>query len=433
MPLSGTEIRLPYQFKPRSYQKGLFYAIRQRRFTRAVAVWHRRAGKDKTLVNLISAMAHVRVGAYYYFFPSYAQGRKILWDGIDRDGFPFMGHIPKELRQSTNNTEMKIKLRNGSLIQVVGSDNIDTIVGTNPVGCVFSEYALQDPRGWDFVRPILRENQGWAAFNYTPRGHNHGYDLYRMARSNPDWFCEVLTITDTGVMAEADVQAERAAGMDEELILQEFYCSFDAAIPGAYYAAVLRQARSEGRIGDVPIDRSLRVWTFWDLGMDDSTAIWFVQFAGRECRAVDYYEYAGEGLEHYFGVLDKKAEEHGWMYGGHVAPHDIQVRELGTGKSRWETAASKGVRFQVSPKIESQMDGIEAVRRVFPKCWFDETRCGPGLDALANYRAEWDDKHRVARLRPLHDWSSHGSKAFETFAVYQTGAKRFKGLDGAFS
>lgn len=410
----------------------MFNAIRSGWKRRSVSVWHRRAGKDKTLINLMADMSCRRVGAYYYFFPSYTQGRKIIWDGIDRDGFPFMSHIPNELRASTNNTEMKIKLRNGSLFQVVGSDNIDTIVGTNPVGCVFSEYALQDPRGWDFVRPILRENGGWAAFNYTPRGHNHGYDLYRMARVNPAWFCEVLTIEDTGVLSEADVQAERDAGMDEDLVQQEFFCSFESAIPGAYYANILRQARKDGRIGDVPVDPSLRAWTFWDLGMDDSTAIWFLQFAGREVRCVDYYESSGEGLGFYFRVLEEKADEHHWMYGGHVAPHDIKVRELGTGKSRWESAAAQGVRFAVCPRIESQMDGIEAVRQVFGACWFDETRCAKGLDALANYQAGYDETNKVTRLRPLHNWASHGAKAFETFAVYQVGAKRFQGLGRAF-
>jgi len=426
-------IDLPYNFKPREYQRALFNAIRLKRYSRAVSVWHRRAGKDKTLINLVADMSHDRVGAYYYFFPSYAQGRKIIWDGIDRDGFPFMGHIPNELRAATNQNEMKIKLRCGSLFQVVGSDNIDSVVGTNPVGCVFSEFALQDPRGWDFVRPILRENGGWAVFNYTPRGHNHGYDLYRMAGENRDWFCERLTIDDTGVMSAEDIQSERDAGMDEDLIQQEFYCSFEASVPGAYYARALREARDQGRIGVVPPDLSCRVNTYWDLGMDDATTIWFIQSVGREWRAVDYYEHSGEGLEWYFDVLRDRAAERGWIYGVHVAPHDIKVRELGTGKSRLETAAALGVQFQVAPKIESQQDGIQAVREIIPGVWFDEGACGRGIDALANYRAEYDESAKVTRSRPVHDWASHGAKGFEVFAVYHKAAKRFTGLERAFS
>jgi hypothetical protein len=226
-------------------------------FKRGVAVWHRRAGKDKTLLNLIIKEAHKRVGVYYYFFPTYNQGRKVLWDGIDRNGFRYMDHIPEELRENTNQQEMKIKLKCGSVIQIIGTDNIDAIMGTNPVGCVFSEYSLQSPAAWDLIRPILAENGGWAVFNYTPRGRNHGFELYEMARHNPEWYCELLTIDDTGAVTSDTVQEERAAGMPEEMIEQEFYCSFNASLAKCFFSGALdgHKETAKGMIGKLTRDK----------------------------------------------------------------------------------------------------------------------------------------------------------------------------------
>jgi len=181
------------------------------------------------MINIMAKEALKRVGSYYYFFPSYKQGRRIIWDGMDRNGFPFQGHIPQEIRSKTNDQEMKIKLKNGSIIQIVGTDDIDAVVGSNPVGCVFSEYALQKPDAWTFIRPILVENDGWAIFNSTPRGLNHFHEIYQTAIRESDWFSELLTIDDTGVMTEADIQKERDEGMSESLIRQEYYCDFSAS------------------------------------------------------------------------------------------------------------------------------------------------------------------------------------------------------------
>ena len=228
------EIDLPYNYEPRGYQLPLCRALDEG-YKRAVAVWHRRSGKDKSLLNIMVKEAFKRVGIYYYFFPTYKQGRMILWDGVDRDGFAFLNHIPEDLRASTNNQEMKIKLTNGSMIQVVGTDDIDRIVGTNPVGCVFSEYALQRPEAWDFIRPILRENDGWAIFNFTPRGLNHGYSIYKMAVESDDWFCELLDVNMTlrpdgsPVITLDMIEKERAEGMSENMIMQEYYCDFTAS------------------------------------------------------------------------------------------------------------------------------------------------------------------------------------------------------------
>jgi phage terminase large subunit len=421
------QIQLPHKFDPRAYQLPLLAAM-DRGYLRAVCLWHRRAGKDKCLCNFVSKKMMERVGAYYYFFPTYKQGKKILWDGMDRDGFKFTDHFPKELRFRTDNTEMLIqyvhpvkreadgKPSPGSIFQVIGTDKIDSIVGTNPVGAVFSEYALQDPAAWDFIRPILAENGGWAIFNYTPRGHNRK-TLWDMARKNPDvWFTQKLTVDDTKVIPPAVLEAERQEMLEQTghdgLFMQEYYVSFDAPVQGAYYGRQMIQAERDGRITNVPWEASLPVDTYWDLGMDDSMTIWFVQSVGREVRLIDYLENNGEGLQFYAKELAAKP----YTYGRHHAPHDIEVRELGTGASRRDTARKLGLSFQVVPNLGLE-DGIDAARNLIPKCWFDQRKCERGINALNSYEKEWDEKNKVYKSHPLHNWASHGADAFRYVAV----------------
>lgn len=357
-----------------------------------------------------------RVGQYFYFLPTYKQGRKIIWDGIDGSGFKLLDHIPKELRVKTNDQEMKIELVNGSIFQVVGTDNVDSIVGTNPVGCVFSEYSLQDPQAWDFIRPILAENGGWALFLFTPRGKNHAYSLYRLAKKSPEWFAQLLTAEDTeaipGDVLKQELEEIIQKNGNDALYMQEYMCSFEVPIQGSYYGSQLSQLAKMGRIGRIPIEPSLPVHTAWDLGVGDSTSIWFFQLLGREVRIIDYFEASGEGLAFYAKELKKKD----YLYGVHLAPHDIQVRELGTGKTRIETARQLGIEFTVVPR-HSIEDGIEAVRNLLPKCWFDEERTEKGLSALRSYRKEWDERNQTWKAKPVHDWSSHAADAFRYLAV----------------
>jgi len=406
------QIQAPYNFVPRDYQIPFWNAMREKK--RAVLVHHRRAGKDKLAFNFLVKEAWKRVGNYYYFFPTYNQGRKILWDGKDKTGFPFLGHVPKEMRSGDpNSTEMKVPLANGSLIQVVGSDNIDSIVGTNPVGCVFSEYPLQDPRGWDFVRPILRENGGWAVFAYTPRGKNHGWTLYEDARTNPDneWFCERLTVADTfgrgGTMSPEDVEKERRAGMRDNLIEQEFYVSFEAAVENAVFGDQVYAARREKRICRVPWEARVPVDTYWDIGWDDPTAIWFVQNIRNEVRLIDCYESRLSSLEHYIGVLRNKP----YVYGRHVLPHDAGYKDMKEGKSTQEVGQSLGMSFDIGQKLNKQ-DQIQAARSIFNRCWFDEDKCQKGFDALSSYHFAYDDEKKILSKVPKHDWASHFSDAF---------------------
>ena len=361
--------------------------------------------------------AFQRKGTYYYFFPTSAQGKKVIWDGIGKEGFRFLDHIPKEIRRGQDETEMRVELVNGSAIQVIGTDNIDRVMGTNPAGCVFAEYSLQDPRAWEYIRPILRENDGWAIFNFLPRGKNHAYQLHQHAKANPEeWFAETLTVDDTGQAHLA--AAELKDGMSEEMVNQEYYCSFEGVQFGAYYGKQLQQAENDKRIGNVPYETELGVETWWDLGIGDSTAIWFTQSIGREIRVIDYYEASGEGFPHYAKVLQSKP----YVYSQHHAPHDIEVRELGSGRSRKEVAANLGIVFQVVPNIPIE-DGIEAGRSILSRCWFDKVKCERGLNALASYHKDWDDKLKTWRSQPKHDWASHGADAFRYLAVGHKTAK----------
>lgn len=353
-----------------------------------------------------------RPGLYWHMLPTYQQGRKIVWDGYTGDGTPFLAAWPEELIANLNNTEMKIELETGSTWQVVGTDNVDRLVGANPVGCVLSEYSLQDPRAWNYVRPILAENGGWALFIYTPRGRNHGYDLLEMARGNPDWFAQVLTRDDTHAIGEDAVEAERAAGMPEEMVQQEFYCSFDAALVGAYYSEHLSRAYEEERIVDFPYEEDLPVHTAWDLGMHDATAIWFWQEVGDEYRFLDYYEGQGMGLREYIQILQSR----GYVYGDHYGPWDLAVRELGTGKSRQEVALSLGLRFRIAPKLPVQ-EGIDTIRRMFTKFYFHRKNTLRGVEALKQYRKEFDHKRGEYSAKPVHDWTSHAADALRTFAI----------------
>lgn len=390
---------------------------------RAVAVWHRRAGKDSTSMNYTITEALENPGVYWHMLPTQKQARKVVWDGIDRAGRRMIDQCcPKELRNATRSQEMQIELKSGSIWQLCGSDNFDALVGANPKGVIFSEWSLCNPRAWDYIRPILAENGGWAIFIYTARGKNHGYTMAEMARNNPKWFYSRLTVDDTQrpdgspIISQEAIQDDRDAGMSEDMIQQEYYCSFDAAIVGAYYSKEIASAHNDKRIGFVPIEASLQVHTFWDLGIGDDMTIWFVQAVGKEIRCINYYENNGEGMAHYISYLDKFKREHNIDYGDHYAPHDIEARELMSGRSRKDTALDMGIVFITVPRVSIIADGIEATRKIFPRVWFDETRCELGINALASYRREYNEKLDTYSDRPVHDWASNGADAFRQMA-----------------
>lgn len=402
-------LTLPYNYQPRGYQLPFLKAM-DNGIKRAVCVWHRRAGKDKTFINMTAKKMFERVGTYYYYFPTMTMGRKIFWDGIDREGQPFLDHFPDSAFPGRKNDIMQIKARNGSIFQIIGTDRLD-VVGTNPVGCVFSEYSLQNPQGWEYVRPILAENGGWAGFNFTPRGYNHAKDLYDMAMNNPDWYCSLLTVDDTNAISQEAINDERKAGMSDAMIQQEFYCSFELGLEGSYYANIIAELRRKKQICSVPHDPSCQVFTAWDLGFD-CTSIWFFQLVGHEVHLIDYYDNTGKPIDFYIDILVKRKADNNYNYGLFYMPHDSNKREMTSNTTL--SAAIKKLGYDVKT-LERELNvdvGINRVMQTMPRCWFDAVKCEQGLIALMNYRREFNEKLRVFMERHVHDWASHPADSF---------------------
>lgn len=405
----------------RPYQRDAWTALEDG-IKRVMLIWHRRSGKDDVALGWTACSAVQRPASYWHMLPEYAQARKAIWTAVN----PHSGkrrideHFPEAIRNHPREQTMEVPFKNGALWQVVGSDNYNSLVGATPAGVVGSEWALADPRAWAFLRPMLLESDGWAMFVTTPRGRNHAWRMYEEAKNDPNWFVQKLTVDDTGVFSQAQLDAElrelvRELGEDdgEAIFRQEYYCDFNAAIVGAYYSKEMLRAEHDGRIGDVPYDPGLPVWTAWDLGIGDSTAIWFAQISGASLRIIDYYEASGVGLDHYAKVLREK----GYTYQSpHLMPHDAAHKDLTTGKERTVTLRQLGISARVLPASAVE-DGIQAARRLIARCWFDKTKCRRGIDALQSYRREWDEDNKVFKKRPLHDWSSHGADAFRYLAM----------------
>lgn len=416
-------IELPANWAPRAYQRTLWQYL-EHGGKRADVAAHRRWGKDDIALNRAACAAFERVGTYWHMLPEAAQARKAIWDAIN----PHTGRrrideaFPKELRANTREQDMLIRFVNGSTWQVLGSDNYDSLVGSPPVGVVFSEWALAKPDAWTYTRPILAENGGWALFIWTPRGRNHATRAFEAREQDDTWFTLRSPATETDVFTAEQLAKEKAeliseTGSEEEgsaKYASEYMVDFNAAVPGSYYGSLMTKAQEDGRICRVPYDPSLKVETAWDLGISDYTTIWFFQQVGREVRAIDYYEVGGEGLQ---TIVKNAIADKPYVYGNHYLPHDVKVRELGNGgRSRLETLESLGVRnIQVGVPAEPE-DRVNAARSIIPITWFDAERCAVGLDRLKNYRKAWN-KQRSIYTGPLHDENSHGADAFGEFAV----------------
>jgi phage terminase large subunit len=407
------EISLPYAWEPRDYQIPFWRAM-ERGCQRALLCWHRRAGKDLTAFNwALFDMAVLHPGGqWWHVWPSYEQGRKGWWDGADNKGRRFLDYIPKELVKRRREDMMMLELVNGSIYRVVGGDDPDRLVGANPVGLIMTEYSLHNPAAWDYLRPILAANEGSAIFPFTPRGRNHAHELFVNVQDDPKWFKSLLSIEDTKALSLSVLDDERAAGMTEELIQQEYYCSFNAPMSGAYYAEQIKAAEQEGRIRSVPYDRNLEVETWWDLGRRDANAIWFVQRFFDELRVIDYEEASGKSLDEWVKIVREKP----YIYSGHIAPHDIEVEEYSTGMKRIDYARQFGIDFITAPKLSLQ-EGIDIVRRTLPLCYFDEQNTFRGVEALKSYFKKWDEVKQVYSDAPVHNWASHGADAFRTGCI----------------
>ena len=433
------QVSLPNQWKAREYQAELWRYMIKDGYNApgklAACVWHRRAGKDSFSLNFGCVMAHQRKGTYWHMLPTLQQARRVVWDGIDKDGRRMIDQaFPEEIRKSINNSEMKIELKCGSIWQCVGSDNYNALVGTNPVGVVFSEYSVADPLAWEYLRPILVENGGWAIFIYTFRGKNHGYRLAKMAEDNEKWFYSLKTIDDTvrddgtSVISKEAYQEEINSGMDPILARQEYYCSPDAGLQGAYYTEQMNLAEKEGRIGEYPHIQNRTVTTIWDLGIMDDNFILYVQNDGEYARIIDCDYGPGKSTTDWIREVNRKP----YIYDYHWAPHDIENREGFTGKTRKEQAASLGFWFDVVPKI-SVMDGIDSVRMFFGIFRYNKSNCGNIIDCLTSYIIEYEQKMNIFKQKPLHDWASHGSDATRYASiVWEEGMSReiFPGTTG---
>lgn len=417
----------PFRWDPREYQKPLWRYL-ETGGLRADVVAHRRWGKDEVALHWTATSMLERPGTYWHLLPEASQGRKAIWDAIN----PHTGRkrideaFARKTRTRTRDAEMMIHFRNGSTWQVVGSDNFNSLVGSPPLGVVFSEWALAKPEAWSFIRPILAENGGWAVFLWTPRGRGHATRAFEARTHDPEWFTLKSPATETDVFTPEQLARERAeliaeAGSEEEgqaRYASEYLVDFDAAAPGAYYAGLIGEAERAGRIGRVPHDPGLKVDTAWDLGIDDYTAIWFFQQAGREVRVIDYYETRGEGLQ---SVARSAIAARPYVYGTHHLPHDVTVRELGAaGRSRLETLDGLGVRpVSVGAAMDPE-ERINAARLMIPMCWFDGQACAAGLERLRAYRKRWNRGTR-SYGGPLHDDASHAADAFGEFAANRRG------------
>ena len=390
---------------------------------RAIEIAHRRWGKDEVTLTATCELAHKRPASYWHCLPEYEQARKALWTAVN----PHTGKrridevFPQPLRASTNEQEMFIRFKNGSTWQLIGSDRYDSLVGAGIAGVVFSEWALANPSAWGFIRPMIEENNGWAAFITTPRGRNHAKAMFDMAKNNKRWFAEISTIHDTGSLTQeqldealADYVALYGPDGGQAHFEQEYLCSFEAAIIGAYWGRELARADREGRITSVPYEPLQPVHTAWDLGLGVNLAVWFFQILpGGRINVIDYWQGEhSDSMEQAVEALAAKPYEYGYDW----IPHDGLTPEVSNRRTRVEMLASMRRMPRVLPRTSVE-DGINGAKVTLARCWFDEKKCEVGLHAMREYRAKWDDEKKVYSNKPEHNWASHAADAFRYLAM----------------
>lgn len=435
-----THVELPSGgWECRDYQRNLWRYM-EAGGLRAALKWHRRSGKDTTALRWTTVASQRRVGTYWHMLPTLRQARKIIFEGIvegqdgvahrQLDAWPGWREAgkldargrPVGMVKHIRHDEMKIELWNGSIWYCVGSDNYDSLVGTNPIGVVFSEWSLTDPDAWNYIRPILSENNGWSIFIWTPRGMNHAAKMYRNVKELDEWFSETLTVDDTHVISMEKIDLERREGAAEEHLLQEYWCSEDAPLVGSFWGDQLIAAQRERRITRVPHDPALKVDTWSDLGHSDAFATWFVQQASAEIHVIDYWEKNGALLSDWATMLEDKRRERDMVYGRHLWPHDGGHKTLASkGRPLSALVGDLGISVEVQPRTDIIV-GIHRVRQVLPRCWFDADRCEDGLISLRSYRKDQDEAKSTEdrpyfKPTPRHDWASHGADGFRCGAM----------------
>ena len=391
-------------YKPREQQRLIHEAIDKHRFT--VVVAHRRMGKTVSAINHLikDAVSNQKEAPRYaYIAPTYGQAKRVAWDYLVKYAEPLGG--------TSNISELRVDFW-GRRIQLFGSDNPETLRGQYFDGVILDQIGDQNPKIWtDIVRPALADRKGWCLFIGTPKGHNHFKELRDRAKTEDGWGLLEFKASETGVVDDTELKAAKNE-MGEDKYRQEFECSFDAAVEGSYYGQMLNELEEKKHMQEIPREELSRTFTAWDLGMGDSTSIWVAQLVGTEVRLIDYYENHGVGLDHYV----KWIKDNDYSKAEHILPHDVRVRELGTGKSRLEMLEDSGLQVKIAPRMGLD-DGIQAVRRLLPRCWFNVPKVQTGLNCLRNYRRDYDEKRKIFYERPLHDWSSHGSDSFRYLAL----------------
>jgi hypothetical protein len=380
----------------------------------AVVVAHRRCGKTVSCINdlIYRALTEDKEhGQYAYVAPYYSQAKNIAWDYLQRYSKPVMA--------KANQSELWVELVNGAKIKLYGADNPDALRGLYLDGVVLDEYADMRPRMWgEIIRPLLADRMGWAVFIGTPKGHNAFYDVYTNATKDSRWFAKTLRASQTGLLPQSELE-DAQASMSPDQYEQEFECSFEAAIMGAYYGKEMRVLTDAKRITTVEADPLFPVNTAWDLGYSDDTALWFYQVIYGEIRILDYHSSNGHQVSYYTDLLESKRQENKWKYGKHYLPHDARAKTLASGgKSIIEQIASKIPieSLKIVPSLSLQ-DGIQATRLALMRSWFDADRCHDGIECLRQYQREYDEDKKVFRDKPKHDWTSHGADAFRMLAI----------------
>jgi phage terminase large subunit len=394
-------IEIPY--KPREHQLALHEALDKNRFV--VGVMHRRFGKTVAAINQIVKQAiecQLEAPRYAYVAPSYKQAKRIAFD--------YLVKYTRPLGAVANISELRVDFW-GRRISLHGAEDPDSLRGSYYDGIVLDEVGDMNPKIWnEILRPALADRLGWALFIGTPKGNNHFKDLRDRATKTEEWAMIEFKASQTNIIPEKELWSSRQE-MGEDKYQQEFECSFNAAVEGSYYGQIINDLEAKSRITTIDRDDLCKSFVAWDLGMGDSTCLWVAQLAGKEVRLIDCVENHGVGLDWYVSWLrDNKYEGF-----AQILPHDVEVRELGTGRSRKEVLQEAGLDITVAPRL-SVADGIQAVRRLLPRCWFDH-KTKPGLDAIRNYRREYNEKQQVFYDKPLHDWSSHYSDAFRYLAI----------------
>jgi phage terminase large subunit len=399
------KIEIPYAPRPQQLD------LHQDSSRFKICVSHRRWGKSVYAVTeLLRKALEIQTergdGRFMYLAPYYRQAKQVAWD--------YLCYYAKDLPGTKiNQSELRVDLVNGSRIRLAGAgDDPDALRGIYLDGVVLDEYADMSPRVWgEIVRPALVDRKGWAIFIGTPKGRNHFWRLYEDTAGDKEWYRNIYRASETGVIDPHELAAAKRE-MGEDEYLQEFECSWTAAIKGSYYGGLVEDADKEGRISRVEHDPAIPVHVAWDLGIADSCALWFFQVTMGEVRIIDYYEHNNVGLEHYVKIMAEK----GYWYGDDWLPHDAKVRELGTGRTRAETLVNMGRRPRIVPNHKIA-DGINAGRLLLHHCYFDELNCEQGINALRSYQREYDDVKRVFKKTPLHNWASHAADAFRYLAI----------------